>query len=79
MMTSRSNRATIIAELKTELTMRRKVWKRITGSQDRFIDASHQRRYNVMNDTLLVLEAMTSREFEAIVARMKQEEPPTLF
>jgi hypothetical protein len=79
MMTSRSNRATIIAELKTELTMRRKVWKRITGSQDRFIDASHQRRYNVMNDTLLVLEAMTSREFEAINARMKQEEPPTLF
>lgn len=79
MMISHSNRATIIAELKTELAMRRKVWKRITGSQDRFIDASHQRRYNVLNDALLVLETMTSREFEAIVARMKQEEPPTLF
>ena len=79
MMTSRSNRATIIAELKTELAMRRKVWKRVTGSQDRFINAGHQRRYNVLNDCLAVLEAMTSREFEAIVARMKQEEPPTLF
>jgi hypothetical protein len=79
MMTSRSNRATLIAEIKTELGMRRKVWKRVTGSQDRFIDPSHQRRYDTLNDLLAVMEAMTSREFEVISARMKQEEPPTLF
>jgi len=79
MMTSRSNRATIIAEVKTELGMRRKVWKRVTGSQDRFIDPSHQRRYDTMNDLLSVMEAMTSREFEAINARMAKSEPPTLF
>jgi len=78
-MTSRSNRATIIAEVKTELGMRRKVWKRVTGSQDRFIDPSHQRRYDTMNDLLSVMEAMTSREFEAINARMAKSEPPTLF
>jgi len=75
-MTSRSN---LIAEIKTELTMRRKVWKRVTGSQDRFIDPSHQRRYDILSNLLAVMEAMTSREFEAINARMKQEEPPTLF
>ena len=78
MMTSPS-KAALIAEIKSELAMRRKVWKRVTGSQDRFIDEAHQRRYNTMNDVLSVLEAMTSREFEVIKARMKQEEPPTLF
>ena len=79
-MISHSNRATLIAEIKTELLLRRKVWKRVTGSQDRFIDSQHQRRYDIMAELLAVMEAMTSREFEAIKDRMKQEEPPpTLF
>ena len=34
----------IIAELKTELAMRRKVWRKIAGSQDQFIEIDRVRR-----------------------------------
>tara|TARA_R110000868_G_scaffold50477_2_gene161304 strand:+ start:599 stop:859 length:261 start_codon:yes stop_codon:yes gene_type:complete len=43
-------------EITTELKMRRKVWKRIPGMDDQFIDMDHQRRYNILVYLLVILE-----------------------
>ena len=45
-----------INELKRELIMRRKVWRRVPGSLDQFLDQSHQNSYSAMVDVLAVLE-----------------------
>ena len=62
----------IIAELKTELSMRRKVWRKIHGSQDQFIEIEHQRRYNVMVMMLELMEAQTDRELNLLIDRVRR-------
>lgn len=67
------------AEVKAELSMRRKVWKNTPGDPPKFWDPTHQRRYDTLNQVLLILQGMTSREFEGVKTRITQPEPPTLF
>ncbi len=68
------SRSDLIREAKQELVMRRKVWKRVTSSEDRFIDPVHQLRYDKMKLTEDILTAMTDAEFHKILARINQED-----
>ena len=56
-------------ELNLELKMRRKVWPMVTDG--RFKDLSHQRRYEVLDELLSILEFVPLPVFET--ARKKAE------
>lgn len=64
----------VVTELKTELEMRRKVWRRVAGSKDQFIDPEHQRRYNLMVLMLDLYSIQTDREFNLLIDRLRRKE-----
>lgn len=74
-------RKKIIAEIKTELTMRRKVWPRIYQQSEEFIKPEHQSRYNILKECLAFFDAMTDADFAKIASKMdlKSNNEPTLF
>lgn len=63
----------IIAELKTELEMRRKVWRKVPGSRDQFIDPEHERRYAIMLLMLELATVQTDREFLTLTDRLNRQ------
>lgn len=62
-----------IKELKLEINMRKKVWRRISGKEHKFIDITQQQRYNTMRLILKVLSEMSPNELEAIVKRIQSK------
>lgn len=62
-----------IAELSTELTMRRKVWQKIPGKSDQFTDFGHNLRYNLMLKMQDFFTVMTPQEFHTITERMARK------
>ena len=62
-----------VSELTTELNMRKRVWKRIPSQEHRFVDTTHQRRYDVMRLIKKVMVEMTPGELEAIVKRIQNK------
>ena len=79
-------REAAVAELKAELTMRQKVWKKLPGSRNnqdvQFADMEHNRRYQTMLCLLEILEDMTDPEYNKILERVQRrkdmEEQPVL-
>ncbi len=71
----------IIAEIKTELAMRRKVWPRIYQQVEEFVKPEHQSRYNILKECLAFFEKMTDADFAKIASKMdlKSTNEPTLF
>ena len=61
-------------ELLTELGMRAKVWKRVPGTADRFMDMRQQQRYDIMDTIYEVLEIMTDAEWNQFIHRIATEE-----
>lgn len=82
----KKSREAAITELKTELTMRQKVWKKLPGSRNnrdiQFYDRDHQRRYDILLQLLDVLEDLTDMEYnkftERVERRKAMEEQPVL-
>lgn len=78
-------RIAAIAELKTELSYSRKVYRNVPGKKERFIESKKQERYDVMKGLLEALGAMTDAEFNKFTQRAARKEkdaaqqPPTLF
>lgn len=70
-----------VAEIKRELTMRRKVWPRVPDQKHRYTDLKNQSRYDDMRLMGKVFEEMTPRELETIVKRIqakkKEKESPS--
>ena len=66
-------RADFITELKTEAAMRRKVWRRIPGSQAEFLDTEHVHRYRKIMEMIDFFDAMTDREFYLINERVDRQ------
>lgn len=58
-------------ELILELKFRRKVWKRIPGTDENFSDLEHERRYLILKELLNILEFAPIREFERLVQLSK--------
>lgn len=56
-------------EIRRELQMRRKVWKRIPGKDDRFVNPEHQNRYDILKDTLILLEGINNVELHMFKER----------
>lgn len=70
-------RAKFIEELKRENAMRRKVWRRVRGSEAEFIESDHQKQYNQTAQMQEFFEAMTDLEFYKVNERIaRQKEPP---
>lgn len=63
----------IIAEIKRELAMRRKVWPRIPQQEETFVSSDHQRQYNALKAALSAFEAMTPAEFQTITTRAERQ------
>ena len=74
-------RKKIIAEIKTELAMRRKVWPRIYQQSEQFVKPEHQSRYNILKECLAFFEAMTDADFAkfSINRQVPPNNEPTLF
>lgn len=81
-------RSEAVAELQTELKMRRKVWKNVPDRKTGypfFALEGHQKRYDVLNRLLDFMDGMTDKEyadFETKIAGRKaiaQANQPTLF
>lgn len=53
-------------ELKLELGMRRKVWKRRSGGGAKFVDKTHQQRYDTLEELLLLLEVLGGHRVELL-------------
>lgn len=74
----KNTRDSAIAELKNELTMRQKVWKRLPGARNnrdvKFMDIEHDRRYAAMLALLDVLEDMTDAEYNKFAERAKRRQ-----
>lgn len=64
-------------ELKKELEMRRRVWRRIPGEESKFVDQMHQHRYDVMNEILIILKHADWKTLEALRARAEVFETPS--
>lgn len=62
----------IITELKSELAMRRKVWKEIPGNPGHFASMEHTRRFAVLQNALTVFETMYGAEFQLITNRAER-------
>lgn len=58
---------TLERELVTELKMRRKVWRRLPGCDDRFVDQALQRRYDILLKLLEVVEYAPYQQWEKLV------------
>jgi hypothetical protein len=74
-------RKKIIAEIKTELSMRRKVWPKIYGEVDRFVKIEHQERYDLLTKAKRIFEQMTDADFSkfSINRQVPPNNEPTLF
>lgn len=55
-----------INELKLELGMRRKVWKRRSGGGAKFVDKTHQQRYDTLDELMLLLEVLGKHRVELL-------------
>lgn len=73
-----SKRASFITEIKTELGMRRQVWRKVTekGGEIRFLSDDHQRRYKAMEDMMKVFSAMTDAEVNKFLLKAETAEQP---
>lgn len=59
-------------ELIAELKMRRKVWKKIPGT-DSFVETQHAFRYRVMAELLELLNVISEREFYVFYGRLQEK------
>lgn len=59
----------IITELHKELKMRKKVWPKVTGFEDRFVSMEQQKRYDVLRQLLDVLEYCPVKEWNWLQER----------
>ena len=74
-MSKQHTRAEMVAEIKIELTMRKKVWgntiDRKTGTPF-FSSQAHQARYNTMAAALELLEGITDTELQKLRANIER-------
>lgn len=61
------------SELKLELSMRRKVWRVIPGTQHKFSNQEKQSRYNDMRLMQKVFEEMNTKELLTIIQRIERK------
>lgn len=54
-------------ELTTELKMRRKVWQKVPGFDDAFLDMTHQRRYDILTYLLVILESAPLASWDSLI------------
>ena len=71
-------RKALINELSTEMAFRRKVWRKVPGSQEQFMEDDHNRRYQATRDMKAIFEAMTDMEFQKIAERVRRKEEEAL-
>jgi hypothetical protein len=71
-------RKAFINELGTEMHFRRKVWRKVPGSQEQFMEDVYNRRYQITRDMLAVFECMTDMEFSKFAERVSRKEAEAL-
>lgn len=74
-MSKQHTRAEMVAEIKVELTMRKKVWQNTTDRQTGkpfFSTQSHQSRYDIMTQVLDLLEGITDVELQKLRANIER-------
>lgn len=59
-------------EIRMDLQIRRKVWRKIPGS-DQFLDIEHQRRYDLLEKLHHVLDSITPIEWFRFVGRVEKK------
>lgn len=55
-----------VRELKREQKMRRKVWKRRSGGDAKFVSSTHQKQYDCMEEIIFMLETLGERRIEKL-------------
>lgn len=63
-----------ISELNRELAMRRKVWQRLPGEKERFVNQDHQRQYDVLKNLLELLTISGETGWKEMEYRRAQKE-----
>lgn len=71
-------RKAFITELSIEMGFRRKVWRKVPGSQEQFMEQDHNHRYQTTRDMKVFFEAMTDQEFQKINERIRRNEVDAL-
>ncbi|MGB1041199.1 MAG: hypothetical protein ACPGVD_10025 [Flavobacteriales bacterium] len=56
----------LVSELKREQKMRRKVWKRRSGGEAKFVSKTHQKQYDKMEEVILLLETLGALRVEKL-------------